>query len=63
MVGRFDGVRDRGRGLACVVSGHDGEKLIRPGGLTSSAACRAALDQAQAVGMAEGGRVSEAGPA
>jgi hypothetical protein len=61
MTGRCDVVRDRGRGLVCVVSGHNGENLIRAEGLTSAAAWQAALDEARAVGMAPGWPVSAPG--
>jgi hypothetical protein len=45
-----------------VVSGSNGENLIRAEGLTAVAARRAALGQARAVGMVRGWRVSEPGP-
>jgi hypothetical protein len=42
-----------------VVSGHNGENLIRAEGPSGAAAWRAALEQARAVGMVRGWRVSE----
>lgn len=49
------------RGLVWIVSGHNGENLLRAEGPTEAAAWRAALDQAGAVGMLPGWRISEPG--
>jgi hypothetical protein len=46
-------------GLICVVCGYNGENAIRGEGSTSTAAWRAALDQAREVGMAPGWRASK----
>jgi hypothetical protein len=44
-----------------VVTGRNGENLIRAEGLTEATAWRAALGQARAVGMVPGWRASEPG--
>jgi hypothetical protein len=48
-------------GFVWVVSGHNGENLIRAEGATKAAAWWSALDQARAVGMVPGWRISEPG--
>jgi hypothetical protein len=47
--------------LSWRVSGRNGENVIRAEGLTQAKAWRTACDQARAVGMLAGWRVSEAG--
>jgi hypothetical protein len=59
MVGGFDGVREHGGGRVWIVSDHDGKNVSTARGSTSAAAWQAPLDQARAVGMAQGWRVSE----
>jgi hypothetical protein len=47
--------------LIWLVSGRNGENVIRAEGLTQAAAWRAACDQARAAGMLPGWRVSQPG--
>jgi hypothetical protein len=48
-------------GLVWVVSGHNGENVIRAEGSTSAAAWQAELDQARVVGSAPDWRISARG--
>ena len=48
-------------GVVWVVSGRNGENLMRAEGATSAAAWQAALNEAQAVGMVPGWRISRPG--
>jgi hypothetical protein len=55
------GLATEGGGIVWVVSGTNSENVIRAEGRTEAAAWRTAVDQARAVGMLAGWRVSEAG--
>jgi hypothetical protein len=47
--------------IVWVVSGHNGENLIRAEGATEAEAWRGAVEQARSVGMAGGWRVTDPG--
>jgi hypothetical protein len=55
------GLATEGGGIVWVVSGHNGENVIRAEGRTEAAAWRAAVDQARAVGMLRGVRPGDPG--
>jgi hypothetical protein len=60
VVGRIDGVRNRGRRAGVrVISGQNGENLIGAESSVSKAAWQAAIDEVWAVGLVEGKGVSE----